>query len=187
MYLQTNICFYSEGLQIYLRNLPSVSCRSPSSSSTFGRASATFTSGPWTHSYTQLQAVALSSTTTLPDAHATQFPAREHAKPSAKYLFSESEIEILTRNAEELLLLHEQFVRELRALLGPLGFVIDHPNFDKIDEQGIKVLDAAIRAVSTKFATEVCAIFYHVYSVMLNLLSLVVAIQCISVLLCGSP
>lgn len=169
MFFITAICIHSDVLQIYLRNLASVACRSPSSS-TFGRASASFTSGPWVHSYSQLQAVALSSSTTLPDTHATQFPTKEPWKQPPRYLFSEGEIEILTRNAEELLLLHEQFVRELRALLEPLGFPMDQLESDKIGEQqkDIKTLDAAIRAVSTKFATEVCAISYRTYGMMLK-------------------
>lgn len=68
-------------------------------------------------------------------------------------MFTDSEIETLTRNAEELLQLHEHFVRELRAILEPLNFTMDQDQDDGY--QHLDNLDAAIQVVSTKFATEV--------------------------------
>lgn len=124
------------------------------SSSTFGRASSSFTAGPWVHA--QLQAAALSSSITLPEAQNASFStpaAKESSKTQSRYLFTDSEIEALTRNAEEILQLHEHFVRELRAILEPLGFTMDQDQDDS--HHHIDNLDAAIRAVSTKFATEV--------------------------------
>jgi RhoGEF domain len=128
------------------------------SSSTFGRASSSFTAGPWVQSYAQLQAAALSSSITLPEAQNASFStpvsAKESSKTQSRYLFTDSEIEALTRNAEEILQLHEHFVRELRAILEPLGFTMDQ-DYQDDSHQHIDNLDAAIRVVSTKFATEV--------------------------------
>lgn len=113
------------------------------------------------HSYVQLQASALSSSTTLPEAQNTSpVSAKESSKIQSRYLFTDTEIETLTRNAEEILQLHEHFVRELRTILEPLSFTMDQDQDD--GRQHINNLDAAIRAVSTKFATEVSSsrLFY---------------------------
>lgn len=117
------------------------------------------------HSYTQLQAAAQSSTATLPEI-ATPPPSatpslKESTKFNSRYLFSDSELEALTRNAEEILQVHEHFVRELRILLEPLGFVMEMDEND-LGYDHLEHLDEAIRAVSTKFATEVCL---HGYAV----------------------
>jgi len=75
-------------------------------------------------------------------------------KTNSRYLFSDTELEYLTRNAEEILKLHEYFVKELRNVLEPLKIFMEHG-----EEHGYKHLgnlDSVIRAVSTKFATEVC-------------------------------
>ncbi|KAF8204713.1 hypothetical protein BJ912DRAFT_1018026 [Pholiota molesta] len=111
---------------------------------TFGRASSSFASGPWIHSYTQLQATALASSSTLPDTaqnptSSVSATLKEPSKANSRYLFSDNELESLTRNAEEMLQLHEHFVKELRNDLG---------------HEHLANLNAAIRAVSTKFATE---------------------------------
>ncbi|KAF8165545.1 hypothetical protein B0H34DRAFT_647537 [Crassisporium funariophilum] len=140
---------------VYLRNLPTLAARpSLTSSSTFGRASSSFTNGPWIHSYTQLQAAALSSSATLPETP-NALPAKtvtpKEPKFNSRYLFTDNEIESLTRNAEEILQLHEHFVRELRAILEPLSFTMDEA---EDGHHHLETLDAAIRAVSTKFATE---------------------------------
>jgi len=141
---------------VYLRNLPTLAARSLTTSSTFGRASASFTSGPWVHSYTQLQAAAISSSATLPETQdlSSSTSSVKEPKPHSRYLFSDTQLESLTRNAEEILQLHEHFVKELRHVLEPLEFAMEHDN-----EQGythLGNLDSAIRVVSTKFATEVC-------------------------------
>lgn len=98
----------------------------------------------------------LSSATTTETQNASSsvpVSAKESSKIQSRYLFTDSEIETLTRNAEEILQLHEHFVRELRTILEPLSFTMDQDQ-DK-GHQHIDNLDAAIRAVSTKFATEV--------------------------------
>ncbi|KDR83963.1 hypothetical protein GALMADRAFT_236505 [Galerina marginata CBS 339.88] len=145
---------------VYLRNLPTLAARTLNTSSTFGRASASFTGGPWVHSYTQLQAAALSSSSTLPETQhlpvaspASNSVKEPVTKTNSRYIFSDIELDSLTRNGEELLQLHEHFVRELRAILEPLGISMEHDKDDHGHDH-LEKLDAAIRAVSTKFATE---------------------------------
>jgi len=110
------------------------------------------------HSYSQLQAVAVSSSSNLPETQNSTIPGsvstKEPSRASSRYLFSDAELEILTRNAEEILQLHEHFVRELRIVLEPLGIIMEHEDED-YGHRHLAQLDAAIRAVSTKFATEV--------------------------------
>jgi hypothetical protein len=87
-------------------------------------------------------------------------------RSSPRYLFSDTEIETLTRNAEEILQLHEHFVEELQAAVSPFGFTMtvstsgisgDMHNQQKqgIDSAGENV-GAAIGAVATVFVTKVC-------------------------------
>lgn len=131
---------------VYFRILPILISRTPGSP--FSRASS-FTSGPWVN-----HAPAFSSPIALPDNTAH---AKEQTKSFARYLFTDQEVELLTRNAEELLQLHEHFVQELRADLAPLGFHMHAPHGtegNKCQGERIQNTDAAIRAVSTKFATE---------------------------------
>ena len=159
-WLVTNSC-NSSHLQVYLRSLPTLVGRTLASSNTFGRASSSFTTGPWIQTYNQAQAQAStgdSSSTTLSDTHdlptSTSSTPKEPAKPNSRYIFSDQDVELLTRNAEEILQLHEQFVRELRIILEPLGYSMEHDEDDHSHEH-LANLDAALRAVSTKFATEV--------------------------------
>lgn len=68
-------------------------------------------------------------------------------------MFTDHEVELLTRNAEDILRLHEHFAEELRLSLEPLGYAMNddvHSGY-----QNLSNLDDAIRIVSTKFATEV--------------------------------
>jgi hypothetical protein len=86
-------------------------------------------------------------------------------KTVTRYLFTHQEVDALTRNAEEILHFHEQFVEELKLAIAPLGFPDMEPSSkdweskispDKYRE-GIGNVDAGIAVVSTKFATEVCS------------------------------
>jgi hypothetical protein len=107
------------------------------------------------HPYTQLQAAAISSSTTLPETQnlASSVSSVKEPKNSSRYLFSDTELEYLTRNAEEILKLHEYFVKELRNVLEPLKFFLEHDEEHGYEHLGN--LDSVIRAVSAKFATEV--------------------------------
>ncbi|KAJ7283949.1 hypothetical protein C8J57DRAFT_1053877, partial [Mycena rebaudengoi] len=128
-------------VSIYLRNLSGL-CRT---SSTFVRNSRnnSYTHLPKTSS---LSNQGLHPLTTL------------HAKPKATtQLFTDSEVDVLTRNAEEVLHLHEHFVEELRAAMMPLGFLVelsDTSSDEAEEKERIRNIDAAVGEVSTKFATE---------------------------------
>lgn len=142
---------------MYLRNLPTLVTRTPSFNSTFGRASASFTSAAWASSSSHLQAAALTTSNTTDGCSTTLSapPIKEPLKPHNRYLFADTELELVTRNAEEILQLHERFVSELQEALEPLGFkmqsdIDEQPTHDQADK-----LESAIRAVSAKFATEV--------------------------------
>ncbi|KAJ7044505.1 hypothetical protein C8F04DRAFT_1388874 [Mycena alexandri] len=130
---------------IYLRNLHTL-CRTPSI--TFGRGSSSRN-----NSYTHL-----SKTSVLSD-HGLHPLTTLHAKPkpSARPLFTEAEIGLLTRNAEEVLQLHENFVEELRTAILPLGFPMEPLGVqaDGLEQkERIRNIDAVVGEVSTKFATE---------------------------------
>ncbi|KAJ7682630.1 hypothetical protein DFH06DRAFT_1161694 [Mycena polygramma] len=128
---------------IYLRNLHTL-CRTPSG--TFGRGSASRT-----NSYTQLPKTSVLSDQALHPL--TTIHAK--SKPSSRHLFTASEIDLLTRNAEEVLQLHEDFVEQLRAAVLPLGFRVELPGVGDFEEKElIRNIDAAIGEISTKFATE---------------------------------
>jgi hypothetical protein len=85
---------------------------------------------------------------------------REKDKNSPRYVFSDTDVEVITRNAEELLQLHEHFLEELRVAITYLGFPMS-PEELKMEFEVLpstEKIDAAIGVVSTKFATEVCAV-----------------------------
>ncbi|KAG5648921.1 hypothetical protein DXG03_000270 [Asterophora parasitica] len=147
---------------VYLRILPTLTCRPPPTTP-FGRASSSFTSSPWVNSYSHIHVAALStSSTAVSDSAGTQSlnssQTKEFPKASPRYLFTNHEVEILTRNAEEILQLHEQFVRELRKEVAPLGFPMEayvrSDDLAMAKSSAVSNADAAIRIVSTKFATE---------------------------------
>jgi hypothetical protein len=82
-------------------------------------------------------------------------------------MFSDQEIELVTRNIEEILQFHEVFVDELRAALTPLGFcMVPEDGWEMTnslhasqEKKGISQpeqnLEAAIAIVSKKFTTQV--------------------------------
>jgi hypothetical protein len=96
----------------------------------------------------------LSSCATLADSH-----AKDKDKGSSRHLFTDVELELLTRNAEEVLQLHEHFVEELRTVVEPLGFsMFSHETASDVEirhKAESEIIDTAIGVVSTKFATEV--------------------------------
>lgn len=80
-------------------------------------------------------------------------------------MFSDDEIELVTRNIEEILNFHEVFVDELRSTLIPLGFSIVsdrsqltdtlHSIQKKVIEPAESPLEAAIVVVSKMFTRQV--------------------------------
>ncbi|KAK0242610.1 hypothetical protein EDD85DRAFT_925870 [Armillaria nabsnona] len=144
---------------IYLRNLSTVTCRTPSSSA-FGRTSS-FTSASRSSSNTHLHSPLSASSGNLSDLQSLQpltTITLKDSKAQPRYLFTNSDIELLARNAEEVLQFHENFVEEIRAALTPLGFPVESTEKLGTDlgigNGGIDNLEACISFVSTKFATE---------------------------------
>ncbi|KAH0587753.1 hypothetical protein H2248_006511 [Termitomyces sp. 'cryptogamus'] len=142
---------------VYLRILPTLVCR-PAPSTTFGRASQSFTSSPWVNSHSYAAAASASSASAIADSYAVSSQSKDLQKTTPRYLFTNMEVEILTRNAEEILQLHEQFMRELRKEITSLGFYLEHYKRScdpaKTLSLAMQNTDAAIRIISTKFATE---------------------------------
>ncbi|KAK0191112.1 hypothetical protein F5146DRAFT_930470, partial [Armillaria mellea] len=141
---------------IYLRNLSTVTCRTPSGSA-FGRTSS-FTSASRSSSNTHLHSPLSASSGNLSDLQPLTTITLRDGKAQPRYLFTNSDIELLARNAEQVLQFHENFVEEVRAALTPLGFPVESTdNLGTglgIGNGGIDNLEACISFVSTKFATE---------------------------------
>ncbi|EAU84367.2 hypothetical protein CC1G_01363 [Coprinopsis cinerea okayama7 len=138
----------------YLRNLPTLAQRAPVFNSTFGRASASFSSGPWAHSYTQLHALA--SPSPMPESQVLNSPLssiKDIHRSSTRYLFTDNELELVIRNAEDLLQLHEHFLKELTTIALSMGISMEHSD-QPPSPVVLSNIDNAIRAVSAKFATE---------------------------------
>jgi len=76
----------------------------------------------------------------------------------SRKLFSEVELQLLSRNAEEILNFHERFVEELRLALAPLNIPMNADESDFANKEGLvdtSHTDEAIAIVAAKFATEV--------------------------------
>lgn len=140
--------------QVYLRNLPTLVTRAPTLS-TFGRAS-TFTTAPWASS-SHLQPGTLSSSATSDVANTSlpTSPSKEPPKANIRYLFTDNELELVSRNAEEILQLHDRFLMELQEALEDLGFSAHEDVDEPPSSDQLQNLESAIRVVSSKFATEV--------------------------------
>lgn len=134
---------------MYLRNLPTLAQRPP----VFGRASS-FASGPWVQSYNQ---ISFSGYDQLDDGDATQLssPAvKDPPRSNTRYLFTDNELETISRNAEDIFSLHERFAKELSSAVDALGLGLNQADAAP-SSSALKAIDEAITAVSAKFATEV--------------------------------
>ncbi|KAF9076821.1 hypothetical protein BDP27DRAFT_1442203 [Rhodocollybia butyracea] len=140
-------------VEIYLRQIPTLTLkRSQSSSSTFVRNS----------SFSALSRASSSVHLSFHDNNGLQnissISANEREKSPARHIFKNLEIDMLTRNAEEVLQFHENFVEELRQQMAPFGLRMELPSERSSDEEimegSVENIDASIALVSTKFATE---------------------------------
>jgi hypothetical protein len=100
------------------------------------------------------------------DAYATPAERTETTGSKGKrHLLSEAELGLVTRNAAQILQLHEHFVDDLREAVSPLSFPTVPEEFQGAQEvewtpvdsevPPTEAIDEAIRIVSTKFAIEV--------------------------------
>jgi hypothetical protein len=92
--------------------------------------------------------------------------ASSHPKaPSSRFLLTDHEVELLTRNGEEILQFHEGFVKQLSTALEPLCLLNESDESEGprqlhvADRLRLENVDEAIRVVCTKFSTEV--VFHH--------------------------
>ncbi|OAX44505.1 hypothetical protein K503DRAFT_729141 [Rhizopogon vinicolor AM-OR11-026] len=164
---------------VYLRLLPILTIRPshpPSSSlgmSHFSRSNslsfATYSSNPAMRmqSFPHLSSVvplspALISCENMPPVDSTSPTlapvTKEKDKSLMRQIFSTADIELITRNAEDILNLHEQLVYELKALVSPLGFpmIIDGAGTNvtgmlKPNMYSLETLGSALDAVAMKF------------------------------------
>ncbi|KAG1815563.1 uncharacterized protein BJ212DRAFT_1357253 [Suillus subaureus] len=89
-------------------------------------------------------------------------------KSLMRHVFSPVDLDLITRNMEEILKFHEQLVCELRALVSPLGFsmVLDGASggvtiMQKEYTRNLETLHSALDAVATKFIER--AHEFHLY------------------------
>lgn len=89
-------------------------------------------------------------------------------KSLMRHVFSPADLDLITRNMEEILKFHEQLVCELRALVSPLGFpmILDGASrgvaiMQKEYTRNLETLHSALDAVATKFIER--AHEFHLY------------------------
>lgn len=135
--------------QAYIQRLPSFEART----STFTWASASFSTGPWTNTYATAQV----AQTLAPADGMTPSSSPSWMRP----IFSDSEINLLTRNLKDILQVHEQFATTLQNLLSPLGFsdAIGSVESPKHYSEDFSILASALKAVAEKFVAEVSFAF----------------------------
>lgn len=79
-------------------------------------------------------------------------PAKDKDKCSPRHLFSSSDLDIITRNADQILEFHENLVRRLRAAVAQFGFPMKWSVEDTLERPAHPAdLQRAIDAVSTVF------------------------------------
>jgi hypothetical protein len=90
---------------------------------------------------------------------------KEKDKSLVRQIFSTADIDLITRNAEDILKFHEQLVDELRALVSPLGFpmILDgaDTNVTGMQKQitySLETLGSVLDAVAMKFIERVSAL-----------------------------
>jgi hypothetical protein len=161
-------------LQVYLRLLPILTNRPSSvlhgSSSNlnlghFSRPSSTHAIYPLTTSLRTQSYPHLSGSTQLTSAPSSTesygasapsaYPGREKDKYAIRHLFSPSDLDTITRNAEEILEFHERLVRELRAVVSPFGFPMSLGGKPDVNHAQSHAVQRAINAVSAVFIDHV--------------------------------
>ncbi len=153
-------------IKVYLRQLPLLSARPLS------RSHSSFSAISRVGSFTTISPLSVHPNSAPPEP-APGNNGKENPPP--RPLLPASSIELLMRNIEEILDLHEHFVQELRQAVLPCGLAtaLDHHadserRFPESYEHIAPEVEVAINAVCTKFATEASVIFL-IYFVMSDL------------------
>ncbi|KIL00040.1 hypothetical protein PAXRUDRAFT_8466 [Paxillus rubicundulus Ve08.2h10] len=76
------------------------------------------------------------------------YPGRDRDKYAIRHLFSASDLDTITRNAEEILEFHERLVRELRTVVSPFGFSMSLGGKPDVNHAQSHAVQRAINAVS---------------------------------------
>lgn len=174
---------------IYLQQFPTISTRVHMSSSSFMRASpspsfisTTFGSHSRSNSQSQLltqppppSAFSLNIPSTASQSNTMPGLGKEHEKGKEKekhkltLVVSDADVNLVARNAKELLEFHERFVHELRNVMTPFGMS------EALDESAVEaevhrpqnvahtVVDEAIASVSGKFLNMAQASGFSIY------------------------
>ena len=86
-------------------------------------------------------------------------PTSGKEKDKGRVILNAVEMDIVMRNAEEIMQLHEEFIDELRDALLPhgirMGVVRSEEGWPELNDQSDCDIDSAIGVVATKFAVEV--------------------------------
>jgi hypothetical protein len=71
-------------------------------------------------------------------------------------IFSEAEIELITRNLRDILRIHEDFVSSLRRVVSTFGLSDTLGNSDSSEAELFSALASVLEAISKRFIVEVC-------------------------------
>ncbi|KAG1759832.1 hypothetical protein EDD22DRAFT_782023 [Suillus occidentalis] len=167
---------------VYLRLLPGLTARPPNPPSSslgmshFSRSASPAFNPPSSNPAARTQSVYHLSTP-VPFSPCENIPhviggpptlvAVTKEKSSMRHVFSPADLDLITRNMEEILKFHEQLVCELRALVSPLGFpmILDGARSVAIKQKeyarNLETLHLALDAVATKFIER--AHEFHLY------------------------
>ncbi|KAI5830560.1 hypothetical protein K523DRAFT_20646 [Schizophyllum commune Tattone D] len=137
---------------IYLRNLANLTSR-PS----FSRSGSSFTSISRVNSANSIHnALALTTVDGQGVQHLSPTSGKE--KDKGRVILNAVEMDIMMRNAEDIMQLHEEFIDELREALLPhgirMGVVRSEEGWPELNDQSDCDIDSAIGVVATKFAVE---------------------------------
>ncbi|KAJ8523543.1 hypothetical protein ONZ45_g114 [Pleurotus djamor] len=140
-------------VSIYIQQLPLLAARPLS------RSHSSFSAITRVGSFTYVTSPAAQTLTPVEGSFAAQ---QSKDKEPLRPLFSEDEIALLTRNIDDILELHEHFVEELRIAVSPFGLsgalteadAHSERHYSETYEQMASNVEAAIKAVCTKFAIE---------------------------------
>ncbi|KAG1783166.1 hypothetical protein EV702DRAFT_959925 [Suillus placidus] len=162
---------------VYLRLLPGLTTRSSLGMSHFSRSASPASSPPSSNPAVRTQSVYHLSTPVPFTPCENILPvvsdppvlvAVTKEKSMMRPVFSPADLDLITRNMEEILKFHEQLVRELRALVSPLGFpmILDGASrgvtiMQKEYTRNLETLRSALDAVATKFIER--ADDFHLY------------------------
>lgn len=133
--------------KVYIQRLSRFEVRA----SAFARASATFTSGPWVNAYA-------GQTLTLVDPMIPSAPS-----PLTKPVFTEVEIDVLSRNINDILQMHDEFLSTLQELLLPLG-CSNATGPHQYESEDVSTLISVLKNVSRAFIAEVGLILLCSYA-----------------------